>query len=152
MIRQAQPQDAEQLAYLAEQSVRKRSVPLPVSRPRVGAMVRHGISDPHSFFWVAIAGNGLIVASLGALVHNGFWFEGQQASVLLYFSELPDEGIKLIRKFRDWVKARPEIKLAVFSLESNSDPRIAKLLRRCGFTLECPQMVLLQGVVPCPVS
>ena len=42
-------------------------------------------------------------------------------------------GALLLRRFSRWVKSRSGIKVALFELEPNVDPRIERLLVRLGF-------------------
>jgi hypothetical protein len=55
-------------------------------------------------------------------------------------------GLQLIREFARWVKSRPGIKIAVFSLEPGVDERLVRFLKRLGFSRETRQVSYVLGV------
>ena len=88
---------------------------------------------------------GSATHSLGC-VQKGFWFERLQCSVLLYYSLVKGAGLPLVREFARWVKSRPGIKVAVFSMEPGVDERLVKFLKRLGFARESRQLSYVLGV------
>lgn len=146
-IRRAQLNDVPAIVDLAMESVTRS--PLPGVEPDPAAMADMArelvISQAH-FIWVADDENGQVVACVAAQVTAGWWFKKLQASVLLFYTRRPGAGIALLRKFAHWVKSRPAIKLAVFSLEHDADPRIAKLLIRLGFAMSNPGLTYCRGL------
>lgn len=144
-IRPAQPKDRARVVELATRAVSVDPLPLRVDKERMGASFDEVVAGNQHFMWVA-EHEGVVVAGLAAHVSDGFWFQRSQASVLMFYTEQPGAGIALIREFARWVKSRPVIKMAVFSLERNADPRIVKLLSRLGFNLMFPQCVYVRGM------
>lgn len=142
-LRRATHKDIDAIIELAIESVSKDPLPVRIDRDAMRAMALEGLGPTH-FLWVAEV-DGKVEGAVGAYVQRGFWFERMQASVLLFYSRVPGAGAALIREFARWVKSRPAIKLAVFSLEHNADPRLGKFLRRLGFTLENPQFTYVRG-------
>lgn len=110
----------------------------------MAATARECISPMH-FVRVAEV-DGKVVACVGAQTSEGWWFERAQSNVLLFYTRVPGAGIKLLREYAAWVKSRPMIKMAIFSLEPESDPRVAKLLHRLGFTTNTPQLIYVRGM------
>lgn len=121
--------------------------PLPVKIDRAGmAEAAKTCLNPAHFQWVAEDENGKVVAAFSACVQKGFWFERLQCSVLLYYSLVKGAGLPLVREFARWVKSRPGIKVAVFSLEPGVDERLVKFLKRLGFARESRQLSYVLGV------
>lgn len=145
--RRAQLNDVPVIVELAMESVSRS--PLPGVEPDPAAMADMArelvISQAH-FIWVVDDADGRPVACVAAQVTPGWWFKKLQASVLMFYSRQPGAGIVLLRKFAHWVKSRPAIKLAVFSLEHDADPRIAKLLTRLGFAMSNPGLTYCRGL------
>ena len=132
MIRAAKLADLDAIVELAVVSVSRDPLPVTIDRAAMREMARSLIGHPAHFIWVSEI-DGLVKACVAACVQVGFWFRGTQASVLLFVSD-GGEGAQLLVRFARWVKSRPAIKLAVFELEPDVDPRIENLLRRLGFT------------------
>lgn len=145
VIRRAVVRDVEQIVALAVEAVTRDPLPLKVARENMAAAARAVISDQGSFCWVAER-DGRIEACVAAEAGPGFWFHGQQASVLMFFTRRAGAGVALLREFARWVRSRPAIKLVVFALEVNADPRIGKLLRRLGFAHQSPQFIYVRGM------
>ncbi|MEY4951779.1 MAG: hypothetical protein RL299_203, partial [Pseudomonadota bacterium] len=53
----------------------------------------------------------------------------------------------LLRRFAEWVKSRPVIKLAVFELEPGADERLEFALARLGFGRKSTNMVYVRNAV-----
>lgn len=146
MIRPATIDDAETIVDMAVESVGKRGPVLPVRRDKIAAVVVGGILQGDRHFFMVDECDGRIAAVLGALVHPGFWFDGDQANVMVFYSRGAPyaAGAALIRRFAAWIKVRPDIRLATFSLEPDADPRIRSFLQKLGFTDEHPQLAFVK--------
>lgn len=94
---------------------------------------REAIAGNQHFVWVSEV-DGNIVAAVGAMSERSFWYERQQCSVMLYYTRVAGEGVKLLREFARWIKSRPAIKVAVLELEPETDPRLVKFLGKIGFS------------------
>jgi len=64
----------------------------------------------------------------------------------LYYTLVKGAGLQLIREFAKWVKSRPGIKIAIFSLEPGVDERLVRFLKRLGFSRETRQVSYVLGV------
>ncbi len=130
LIRPATTSDVPAIVELAVESVSINPLPVRLDRQAMGDTARALIIGNQHFSWVSTQ-DGRVVGAVGACVQPGFWFQRSQASVLMFFAHAG--GIELLRELARWVRARPTIKVAVFSLEPGMDPRIGHLLSRLGF-------------------
>lgn len=130
LIRPATTADVPAIVDLAVESVSINPMPVRLDRQAMGDTARALIIGNQHFSWVSVK-DGRVVGAVGACVQPGFWFQRSQASVLMFFAHAG--GIELLRELARWVRARPTIKVAVFSLEPGMDPRIGHLLSRLGF-------------------
>lgn len=144
MIRPARIADVDAIVSLAAESVSIDPLPVKIDRQAMSAMTRSLIGNPAHFIWVAEQ-DGDVTACVAAQVSPGFWFKGLQASVLLFYARKPGAGALLLRKFAAWCKGRSGIKLAVFELEPNVDPRIESLLTRLGFGRKSSNMTMVRA-------
>lgn len=143
MIRKAKLGDVPAIVDLAIESVSHNPIPVQVDPAAMREMVETCINPAH-FVWVSEV-DGVVVGALVAMVQRGFWFKGLQASVLLYYTRKPGDGAKLIAEFARWCKSRSGIKLAIFELEPESDPRLEKYLARLGFNRKSANMSYVRG-------
>lgn len=143
MIRKAKPQDADAIADLAVESVSINPFPVRLDRESMREEALKAMEPAH-FMWVSEI-DGEVVAALGAQVHTSFWFRGKACSVMLLYTRVPGESIKLLREFARWVKGRTGIKTCTFELEAEADPRLARLLNRLGFTRQSLNMTFVRG-------
>ena len=134
ICRRARLTDVNDIVDIAVESVSRDPLPVKIDREAMAAMVRQCLNPSH-FNWVTEK-DGKIVAAVIAMVQPGFWFHKLQASVLLYYTRVPGCGLPLLREFARWVKSRSAIKLAIFELEPDADPRLVKFLNRLGFARE----------------
>lgn len=144
MIRPATIKDADAVVGLGVESVSRDPLPLVIDKKAMREMFMSLVGRANQFAWVAER-DGAVVASVAACCQPIFWARGQQVSVLLFYSREKGAGLPLIRKLVEWIKSRPAIKLAVFELEPQADPRIAKALRRLGFARESQNVTYVRG-------
>jgi hypothetical protein len=144
-IRPAVLADIPAIVELAVESVSQDPIPVRIDREGMADTARELIAGNSHFSWVAEV-DGKIVGAVGASTGPGFWFERSQSSVLMFYSKSPGAGIALLRQYAKWVKSRPAIKMAVFSLERAADPRIGRLLQRLGFGMMNPQYTYVRGM------
>ena len=144
ILRPATSFDVPAIVDLAVESVSKDPLPVRIDRDAMADTAKVLIAGNQHFAWVAER-DGKIVGAVGACVQKGFWFQRSQASVLMFFTRVPGAGIALLREFARWVKSRPAIKVAVFSLEPGMDPRIGHLISRLGFGRQSPTYTYVRG-------
>lgn len=75
-------------------------------------------------------------ALLARVVHNA-WATKKCAVVMLWYSDIPGQGLALLRDFRRWVKDHPQIVLAGFSSDwwsgISEHYAVESIARRVGF-------------------
>jgi len=133
MIRKATLADVPVIVDIAVESVTQNPLPVRICRESMADTAREAIAGNQHFVWVSEI-DGEVVAAVGAMSERSFWYERQQCSMMLYYTRVPGEGVKLLREFGRWVKARPVIKIAVIEMEPDADPRLIKLINRIGFS------------------
>jgi hypothetical protein len=132
VIRKATLADVPAIVDIAVESVTQNPLPVRICRESMADTAREAIAGNQHFVWVSEI-DGEVVAAVGAMSERSFWYERQQCSMMLYYTRVPGEGVKLLREFGRWVKARPVIKIAVIEMEPDADPRLIKLINRIGF-------------------
>lgn len=89
-------------------------------------------SAPH-FAWVAEE-DGAVRGVLLGLTSDNLWARKKNCNVVAWISEVPNAGVELLRKFTEFVKSRPVIKVAGFAPDTDDiDPRVWMLVERMGF-------------------
>lgn len=144
MIRNAKPQDIPAIIELAVESVSNNPLPVKISRDAMRETIQECLGPAH--FCMVSEVDGEVVGAVVACVQAGFWFERSQMSVLMWYSRKAGEGAKLLRELTRWMKSRATIKLAVFEMEPETDPRMKELMRRLGFTRESANMTYVRGI------
>lgn len=134
ICRRAKLCDIKDIVEIAVESVSRDPLPVKIDRAAMEDMVKQCLNPAH-FNWVTEV-DGKVEAAVIAHVSPGFWFEKLQASVLLYYTRKPGAGLPLLRELARWVKGRSGIKLAIFELEPDADPRLVRFLKRLGFARE----------------
>jgi hypothetical protein len=144
IYRRATQADIPAIVDIAVESVSRDPLPVKIDRNAMADTARTLLNPAH-FMWVAEQA-GRVVAAVAACVQPGFWFEKLQCSVLLYYTRVPMAGVGLLRRFAEWVKSRPGIKLAIIELEPDADPRLVRYLKRLGFARESLNLSYVRGV------
>jgi hypothetical protein len=137
-IRKAKPADLTAIVALGIEALEKTNHPgVVISRAKVEDIARQCVTSSANFAWVAER-DGIVGGAVCARVHECLHYAQKQASVVQFYSKIPGEGVKLIREFLRWARGRPAIKMIVFTLEADADPRIEKLLARLGLQKKLP--------------
>lgn len=108
-----------------------------ISKERVRDMTKECISSNANFCWVAEY-EGVVVAAVSAMVFDFMFYERKQCNVVQFWTRKSGAGIVLMREFLKWARKRRIIKMIIFTLECNVDPRVGKLLGRLGLKSELP--------------
>ena len=135
--------DIPAIIELAVESVSRDPLPVRISRDHMAETARAAIGRSNHFVRV-VEINGKVVGCVAAMTAPGFWFERLQCSVLLYWSRHIGGGIRLLRELADWVKSRPNIKLAVMELEPGADARLIRFMKRLGFERESTNLTYVR--------
>lgn len=142
MIRKATPDDLIAIVDLGIEALEKSDHPdMVISRARVEEVARQCVTSPANFAWVAER-DGEVGGSVCAIVHPCMFYDRMQATVVQYYSKIPGDGEKLIRELIRWWRSRPVLKMLIFTLEYDTDPRVGDLLGRMGLCREQPAYVI----------
>jgi hypothetical protein len=145
MIRKAKPSDIAAIVELAVESVTTIS-PIPELNIDRAAMRETAelCLQPAHFSYVSEV-NGEVVGAVVAQVLPGFWFEKLQCSVLLHYSRIPGEWVKLMRELSRWIKSRSGIKLAMIEIEDCHDEKVVRFVKRLGFSRQSRNLIYVRG-------
>ena len=95
-------------------------------------MLTEAISSAKHFVWVAEAGGGVGGVLIG-LTSGNLWAQRMNCNIVAWVSQVPGEGVKLLRKFTEFVKSRRAIKVAGACPDIDVDERVWMLAERVGF-------------------
>lgn len=141
IYRKAKPDDIPVIVDLGMEALQQGAYErLVISRERVEAVARECVSAASNFAWVAEK-DGVVVAAVCALVHPCMFYERNQATVVQFYTRVPGAGLPLLRQFLRWARGRPGIKMKVFTLEHDADPRVCLLLQRLGLKTALPTYI-----------
>ncbi len=117
-------------------ALKQAAIFYPEFRPdkkRINQLIIDCISSPANYAMV-IESDGELRGCLMAMVGPLPWAERRIARVLLWVSYVPMEGVRMLRKFRNWVDSRRGIKVAGLSSDFDwPDIRVSHLIERTGF-------------------
>jgi len=132
ILRPAVPSDRAMILAAAERLAKVLYPKLEVDFPKMAAGISEAVSSANNFCWIAEK-DGALGAVLLAMVAQNNWAKKRFCSVLLWVSDIPGAGVKLLRKFREWIRGRKGVKVAGFAPDTDTDPRIWQLVERVGF-------------------
>jgi hypothetical protein len=142
MIRNATPSDIKAITELGIESLEVND-PYPQLRidpDKVKDMATDLVSSAANFAWVSEI-DGCVVGAVCGLSHDLMFYERKQLSVVMFYCRVPGDGGRLIKKLVEWYYTRPILKLCVFTLESNADPKLGDFLVKMGLKRELPNYV-----------
>lgn len=143
MIRKATPGDVQAIVDLAVESVSKNPLPVIIDQKAMRDTAIQCMGPAH-FCYVSDV-EGQVVGCVAACVQPSFWYQRSTCSVLLYYCRVPGDGLRLLRRFADWVKSRTAIKVAIVELEPDTDTRLIQFLKRLGFSRESKNLSYIRG-------
>ena len=98
-------------------------------------LVRDCTNQPDLHYSRVIGMPGQPTAALLARTENNLWAMRKHATMLLWYSDIPNGGAKLLRGFRDWVKTQKHVMAAGFNADwAAMSDRPLWLAERIGFT------------------
>jgi len=145
VIRKAKPQDIKAIVELAVESVSIDALPVDIDREAMKSEAEICLQPAH--FLMVSEIDGVVVGAVAAQVAPSFWFRGLNCSVLLHYSRVPGEWVKLMRELSKWVKGRSRIKVAIIELEPvhQENPKMIRFLKRLGFGRESMNLSYVRG-------
>lgn len=100
---------------------------------KIRRLIIMAISSAKHFCWVSENENDIKGVIVGVTSRN-LWAQRQNCLVTLWTSEIVGDGVKMMRKFIEWVKSRRIIRVAGIVPDNNEiDPRVWSLVERIGF-------------------
>jgi len=97
-------------------------------------LLTEAISSANHFAYVAVNEHNDVKGVLVAMTGDNLWARKKNCNILAWISRIPGEGAALLRKFRDWVRQRPVIRVAGVSPDIDDiDYRAWQLAERIGF-------------------
>jgi len=130
MLRSATPSDKDAIVELARKQMER--YPLRPDKDKINELVREATSSAKHFAYVVDVG-GIVQGVLIALTSDNLWAQRQNCNIVIWVSEVPGWGDKLLRKFKEWVEPRRAIKVSGMCPDLDIDPRALKLAERVGF-------------------
>jgi hypothetical protein len=144
VIRKATPYDIPAIVDLAIESVSINPIPVKIDREAMILQAKQCLMPSH--FLMVSEIDGEVVGAVAAYSGPSFWFRGQTVSVLLHYSRISGQWVRLMKEFARWVKSRNGIKMAILEMEPEHDERMARFLVRLGFTRESRNMTYVRGI------
>lgn len=100
---------------------------------RMSNALREAISDPAHFAWLAIDRAGVVKGALLALTNDNLWAQRKHSQIVLWYSDLPGEGLRLLLRYRKWVESQRAIRFAGLAPGVPVSPGIFKIAEAAGF-------------------
>ncbi len=104
-----------------------------ICQERIYELAKTCVLDKKNYAWVSIR-EGIVVASLCALVTDQPVYERKMAAVMQFYTTEAGEDEKLLHHFLEWARGQRKIKRIVAMLEDSASPRVGDLLVRMGLT------------------
>lgn len=145
MIREGRPSDAKECHRLALEALKRdQYAELEIDNNKVWKIVLVMLNSKQHFVWVSEEG-GKIHGVLAAMVAPHAFYKHSQAIVLMWYCTVTGEGGRLMAKFMEWVKERPNITQVERSAEKGEDQNIHLFLSRIGFNHSHENQFLLRA-------
>lgn len=130
IIRPAVMEDREDLRKIGEHLV--ELYPMRPDREKIEVVLDVVIQGSQHFAMV-VEEDGKIQGMLIALTSPNLWAQRSNCAVLVWGSNIPGQGAALLRRFKKWLKGRRGIRVAGFTPDLDTDPRVWDLVQRIGF-------------------
>ncbi len=144
MIRPATLQDVS--AILSIGTVLAIDYPLRVDKNRMKATIVETVSSRSDFAMVDEY-NGIVRAVLLAVVGDNLWAQRRFSSIILWWSDKPGSGVKLLRRFKRWVESRRAIRIAGFVPDIDLADHVYKIFEHLGFRKSGGVYLFINGAV-----
>lgn len=131
MIRPAVLADREQILAILDPWLDR--YPLKRDQQKLFQGLTQAIGDRKHFVYVAEENGGVHGVLIG-LTGDNLWAQRRNCHIVAWISNVPGEGAKLLRAFRDWFRGRRGIKVAGMTPDLEGlDDRAWDLATRIGF-------------------
>jgi hypothetical protein len=134
MIRPAVLSDLHEILGIARDEARQYRN-LKVDMKKIHKGVIQAISSAKHFCWVEVNDQNYATGVLIGLTSENLWAQRSNCLVVLWYSKVVGNGVKLLRAFKKWVQSRRLIRVAGFVPDSNHiGQRPFLLAERMGFS------------------
>ena len=131
IIRPATMQDFDAIYVLAAEQC-ARYVRIRMDRGRLRDTIRSAISAKQHCALVAVEGRE-IVGALGAFATANMWAQKQTCAIMLWVSKVAPAGVRLLRRFKVWLKPRRGIRVAGFAPDLDCHWTVWDIVEKLGF-------------------
>ncbi len=132
MIRKAKTSDVKLVSVLAHRVAKECYPNLLPNKDSIHDAVTACISSPAHYSLVSCDDSGKVTGAIGVMVSDMLWAERKSASVVMFYAEVPGDGMKMLRQFIEWARGRRAIKAIGFMVDFGNKGRIGKLIKRAG--------------------
>lgn len=134
MIRPATLADLETVLGIAEAEAAIRYPRLKSDTGKMRKVLIQIISSAKHFCWVSVTRDDAVTGAIVAITNENLWAQRQSSNVIMWVSDIPGDGMKLLRALRGWITDRRAVKVVGFAPDTNDvDPRVWNLAERLGF-------------------
>lgn len=105
-----------------------------MDKDKIREGIRIGIVQPTTHFCAVSHEEGQAPTGM-LLAHQGPnpWAKKNFANVVFWASQIPGDGARMLRTFKQWVDSRSVVRVAGFLPDLEVDPRALALAERIGF-------------------
>ncbi len=122
------------IVYIAQEESCKLYPRLKFDRDKVVKVATEVISSARHFCWVSVSEHGHVKGAIVGATSENMWAQRQSCHIPLWVSDIPGEGVKLLRELKNWITSRRAVKVAGFAPDTDDiDPRVWKLASMLGF-------------------
>lgn len=132
MIREANPQDVDFITNIASRLARTQFPELRFNRKNTKQIISDAISSPQCKVLVSYGDEPS--GALVSVCNDGVWFERKVSSLSLVYSEIPGDGLKMLRIWKRFALSRPAFKVIEVGFPARGD--LARLLQRIGLVAQ----------------
>ena len=133
MIRKATFKDKHAIFEIACEQARRKHPELKADVARMTGAVAAVVQDPAHFAWVAVDTEDKVKGALVAVTCDNLWAQRKHSQILLWQSDLPGEGLRLLIQYRKWVEAQRALRFAGLAPGTEVDATVWKIAERAGF-------------------
>ena len=144
MIRPATMTDAKGILGIALLLV--EPYPLRPDQDRMRAVLKEVIEHRSHLALVDVE-DGAICAILLVMTGDNLWAQRKFANVMLWWSSNPGSGVKLLRRFKLWLKDRRGIRIAGFAPDIDLEDRTLKIFEHLGFRKSGGSYLFVNGAI-----
>lgn len=137
MIRPATLSDIDAILRITRREAVVKYPRLKFDETKVRKVLIEVISSARHFCWVSCTETNRANWATGAIVgatSENMWAQRQSCHIPMWITDVPGDGVKLLRELKKWITSRRAVKVAGFAPDTDDiDPRVWKLASMLGF-------------------